>query len=48
MTDCDDTELHTWTKVETDDAAVRKRLNEFWSWEGDFDGRKFVQGKTYK
>jgi elongation factor 1-gamma len=49
MTDCDDYELYEWTKVEnTDDEAVRAKIHEYWSWEGSFEGRKFVQGKTFK
>jgi len=45
---CDDTELHTWTKLDPSDASVKKTIGEYWNWEGDFEGRKFEQGKVYK
>jgi elongation factor 1-gamma len=49
MTDCDDYELYEWSRVENpDDPEVRKKVEEYWSWEGTFGGRKFVQGKTFK
>jgi len=49
MKDCDDCELYTWTRVEDDsDAALRTRVGEYWSWEGTFGGRKFVDGKVFK
>jgi len=49
MTECDDYELHNWTKVEnTDDPEIRKRVEEYWSWEGTFGGKTFVQGRVFK
>jgi len=49
MTECSDYDLYTWKRVENvDDSAIRKDIEEYWTWEGDFSGRKFVQGKTFK
>jgi len=49
MKECDDYELHTWVRVEdTEDPELRKKVGEYWSWEGSFGGRTFVQGRTYK
>jgi len=45
---CDDTELHAWTKLNPDDPEVRKSIQEYWNWEGDFGGKVFEQGKIYK
>jgi len=49
MKECDDYELYEWKKVEnTDDPEIRTKIGEYWSWEGNFGGRKFVQGKVFK
>jgi elongation factor 1-gamma len=44
MLECDDSECYVWTKVNTDDAAVRERINQFWAW----DMPRFNQGKIFK
>jgi len=49
MTACDDYELYNWVKVDnTEDAQLQKKVNEYWSWEGAFGGKVFVQGKVFK
>jgi elongation factor 1-gamma len=44
MVECDDSEHYNWTKAETDDAATRERINQFWAW----DMPNFNQGKIFK
>jgi len=44
-----DYESYTWTKLDditTDDA--KKKINEYLTWEGNFDGKKYNQGKIFK
>ena len=41
-----DYESYAWKKL--DPAADKKMIDEFFSWEGDFEGRKFNQGKIFK
>jgi len=44
-----DAEHHTWTKVDHTDAAQRKLVETYWSWEGDFGDKKFHDnGKIFK
>lgn len=44
MVECDDSECYTWVKANTDDSAVREKINAFWAW----DFPRFNQGKTFK
>jgi len=38
-----------WTKADIMDATVRKTVNDYWRWDGDFGkGRTWAAGKTYK
>lgn len=39
---------YEWKKLDTSDPAVKKLVNEYLAWEGDFDGKKFNQGKIFK
>jgi len=48
VTDCDDTEHFKWTKLEADSAETKQLVNEYWTWEGKFGGKVFVQGRVYK
>jgi len=48
MKECDDAEHYTWRKADIKDEATRKLVSSFWSWEGDFGGRKMNQGKIFK
>jgi len=44
MTECDDYEHYNWTKADTDDAATREKINQYWAW----DMPRFNQGKVFK
>jgi len=47
--DVADFEQWDWTKADTSDEAVRKIVNDYWRWDGDFGkGRTWAAGKTYK
>jgi len=48
MTECDDAEHYNWRKADTNDAATRELIGDFWAWDGSFGGRKFNQGKIFK
>jgi len=48
MTTCDDSVLYKWHKADWNSEADRKKITELFNWEGDFDGRKFAQGKVFK
>ena len=48
MKDCDDCELWDWTKANTDDAATRERVADFWTWDKPIDGKNILEGKVYK
>ncbi|CAJ0582755.1 unnamed protein product, partial [Mesorhabditis spiculigera] len=43
-----DYESYDWKKLDPKDEATKKTVNEYWMWEGDFEGRKFNQGKIFK
>lgn len=43
-----DYESYTWTKLDPNDEKTKKIVNEYLMWEGDFDGKKFNQGKIFK
>ncbi|KJH51510.1 elongation factor 1 gamma, hypothetical protein [Dictyocaulus viviparus] len=43
-----DYESYTWTKLDPKDEKTKKIVNEYLTWEGDFDGKKFNQGKIFK
>jgi elongation factor 1-gamma len=43
-----DYESYKWTKLDPKDEKTKKIVNEYWAWEGDFDGKKFNQGKIFK
>merc|ERR1719153_1744829 len=38
-----DYESYKWTKLDPTDAAAKKKINEYFLWEGDFDGKEFNQ-----
>ena len=47
--DVDDTEHYNWTRVNVDSEDDKKKVNEFWLWQGDFGGKKFSgQAKVFK
>jgi elongation factor 1-gamma len=43
-----DYDSYAWTKLDPDSADTKKKVAEYFSWEGDFDGKKFNQGKIFK
>lgn len=43
-----DYDSYTWKKLDASKAATKKMVNEYLMWEGDFDGKKFNQGKIFK
>jgi elongation factor 1-gamma len=43
-----DYESYTWTKLDPKSEDTKKKVDEYFSWEGDFDGKKFNQGKIFK
>jgi elongation factor 1-gamma len=48
MQECDDAEHYTWRKADVKDEATKNLISSYWSWEGDFGGKKFNQGKIFK
>jgi len=48
MSTCDDSILYKWSKADWNSEADRKKITELFNWEGDFEGRKFAQGKVFK
>jgi elongation factor 1-gamma len=43
-----DYESYDWTKVDPKAESTKKLIKEYLTWEGDFDGKKFNQGKIFK
>jgi len=43
-----DYESYEWKKLEADDPKTKTLVNNYFSWSGDFDGKKFNQGKIFK
>jgi elongation factor 1-gamma len=43
-----DYESYAWKKLDPKDESTKKTVNEYLLWEGDFDGKKFNQGKIFK
>lgn len=43
-----DYESYDWKKLDPKDEKTKKLVNEYLMWEGDFDGKKFNQGKIFK
>ncbi|XP_053207204.1 elongation factor 1-gamma-like [Panonychus citri] len=43
-----DYESYEWTKLDPDSEDTKKKVSEYFKWEGDFDGKKFNQGKIFK
>jgi len=43
-----DYESYEWTKMDPKSEKTKKTVNEYLLWEGDFDGKKFNQGKIFK
>ena len=43
-----DYESYDWKKLDPEVDDTKKMVNEYLSWSGDFGGKKFNQGKTFK
>jgi len=43
-----DYDTYDWKKLDTDNEADRKMITEYFAQEGDFDGKKFYEGKVWK
>jgi len=43
-----DYESYDWKKLDPNSEETKKMVNAYWAWEGDFGGKKFNQGKTFK
>jgi len=43
-----DFDTYDWKKLDLDSAADKKMITEYFAWEGDFDGKSFYEGKTWK
>lgn len=43
-----DYESYSWKKLDANNPADQKLVNEYLRWEGDFGGKKFNQGKIFK
>lgn len=43
-----DYESYSWKKLSPDDEQTKQLVNQFFTWEGDFNGKKFNQGKIFK
>jgi len=43
-----DYESYSWVKLDPKSEDTKKKITEYFSWEGDFDGNKFNQGKIFK
>ncbi|XP_046575172.1 elongation factor 1-gamma-like [Haliotis rubra] len=43
-----DYESYKWTKLDPNDAKTKTLVKEYFTWEGNFDGKEFNQGKIFK
>lgn len=43
-----DYESYNWRKIDPDTDEAKTLIKEYFTWEGDFGGRKFNQGKIFK
>lgn len=48
LKDVPDFEVYNWTKVDTNDPVQRELIDDYWAWEGKFEGKKFNEGKVFK
>jgi len=48
VSDAADFDSFNFVKVDSTDSQVRTRIADFFAWEGDFDGKKFADGKVFK
>jgi len=43
-----DYESYDWKKLDADDEQTKTLVKEYFSWSGDFNGKKIVEGKIFK
>jgi len=43
-----DYESYSWRKMNVDDDNDRKLADQVFSWEGEINGKKYVDGKIFK
>ena len=43
-----DYESYDWKKLDYNSEEAKKLITEYWAWEGEFGGKKFRLGKTFK
>ena len=43
-----DYESYEWKKLDINSEETKKMVQEFFAWEGDFNGKTFNQGKIFK
>lgn len=43
-----DYDTYDWTKLNVDNEADRKKITEYFAWEGHFEGKKFQDAKVFK
>jgi elongation factor 1-gamma len=48
MKACDDAEHYNWKKVDTNNPAEKKLVEDYFAWDGELGGKKFNAGKTFK
>jgi len=48
MLECEDQELYTWKRADTNDSATRELVSDYFAWDGKMGGKKFNQGKVFK
>jgi len=48
MLECDDSEHYNWSRVDTNNAEQKERVNNFWAWDGFTNEKPFNQGKVFK
>jgi len=48
MKECDDYEHYAWTRANLDNDEEKKLLEDYFAWEGQLGGKKFIAGKVFK
>ena len=43
-----DYESYDWKKLDYNSEDSKKLIKEYWAWEGEFGGKQFKLGKTFK
>jgi elongation factor 1-gamma len=48
MKACDDAEHYNWKRVDINNPAEKKLVEDYFAWDGELGGKKFNAGKTFK